>query len=127
MRWPLNSASGIVRTASTRQATSWKRSVPSSIGSCANIVSRDFDRRSPPSMHAFELHSERPLDGRLKCCHAPLIDALAPRRYRLRFSERHLGDAVAGDDVAIRQQVAGGVCVPVIKILVAPVARAELL
>jgi hypothetical protein len=82
--------------------------------------------RETLSMHEFELHAESPLDSRPKCCHAPLTDALAPRRYRLRLSERHLGDAVTGDDVAIRQQVVGGVCVPIVKILVAPVARAEL-
>src|SRR5882757_10517031 len=78
------------------------------------------------SMHEFELRAESSLHGCPKCCHAPLTDALAPRRDRLRLSERHLGDAVTGNDVAIRQQIVGGVCVPVIEILVAPVARAEL-
>src|ERR1700676_3779799 len=66
-------------------------------------------RRETLSMHAFELHAKSSLDGLPKCCHTPLTDAFAPRRYRLRLSERHLGDAVTGDDVAIRQQVAGGV------------------
>src|SRR5438445_9809945 len=87
-------------------------------------ANRSLDRRRRDgacSMHALALRAERPFDGRLKCCHAPLTDALAARGYRLRLHERHLGDAVAGDDVAVRQQVAGGVRVQIVKILVAPV------
>src|SRR5260370_32147491 len=86
--------------------------------------------RVPPrcdSMHAFALRAERALDGRPKCCHAPLADTLAPRRNRLRLSERHLGDAVTGDDVAVRQQIARRVRVLIVKIFVTPVPRTELL
>src|SRR6266436_9970188 len=92
---------------------------------CGRLVPRTSSTRTL-SMHAFELHAESSLDGLPKCCHAPLTDALAPRRYRLRLSERHLGDAVTGDNVAIRQQVEGGVRVLIVEILVAPAARAEL-
>jgi len=78
------------------------------------------------SMHAFELRAERPASTAPECCNAPLTDAFATRAaYRLRLSERYLGDAVPGDDVAIRQQVAGGVLVLIVEILWAPATRAS--
>jgi len=64
-------------------------------------------------------------DGGLERAHRPLAQVFAHHGYHLRLLERHFGDAVACDDLAVRQQTARNALVGIVGVFVPAESEAE--